>query len=211
MNVVLIEAIPLLLQAIGQAIESKSINKVLYYASSLHNLEAVLQETEPGLLWLDTTIPEVRDGSAFRLIHREYPHLKILLFGAGETVPEIRKYFKQGICAYLPKTAGAAELETALAYVEAGELYVPASLNKAFTSWLTDPVRKKKPGCKLTQREKEVLQLIVEEFTTIEIAKKLYISQCTVETHRINLTHKLGVKNTAGLVREAIQQDLCFC
>jgi DNA-binding NarL/FixJ family response regulator len=211
MNLVLIEAIPLLLQAVCRVIESKLGNKVCYYAPNIHNLESVISEFQPDLLWLDTTIPEVHDGSAFQSIHKNYPHLKILLFGVGETVPEIRKYFKQGICAYLPKSADAAEIESALACVESGELYVPASLNKAMASWLTDPVGKKKPGCKLTQREQEILQLIVEEFTTSEIAKKLYICKCTVETHRINLIEKLGVKNVAGLVREAIQRQLYLC
>jgi len=60
----------------------------------------------------------------------------------------------------------------------------------------------------LTPRENEVLQLIVEEHTINEIAKKLFISQCTVETHRVNLIHKLGVKNTAGLVRVAFEAGL---
>ena len=211
MNLVLIEAIPLLLQAVCQAVESKLGNKVCYAALNLHNLESVISEFQPDVLWLDATIPEVHDGSAYHSIHRKYPSLKILLFGVGETVPDIRKYFKQGICAYLPKSADAMEIESALACVESGKLYVPASLNKAFASWLTDPVSKKKPGRKLTQREQEILQLIVEEFTTMEIAKKLYICKCTVETHRINLIEKLGVKNVAGLVREAIQRELYLC
>ncbi len=211
MTIVVIEAIPLLLQAVCQAIESKLGNKVSYAALNLHNLESVISEFQPNVLWLDATIPEVHDGSAFQAIHKNYPRLKILLFGSGETVPEVRKYFKQGIYAYLPKAADAAEIESALACVESGELYVPASLNKAFASWVTNPVGKKKPGCKLTQREQEILQLIVEEFTTMEIAKKLYICKCTVETHRINLIEKLGVKNVAGLVREAIQRELYLC
>jgi len=211
MNLVLIEAIPLLLQAVSQAIESKPGNMVCHKAPNLDNLEFVLSDTRPDLLWLDATIPEVHDGNILQSIRKNYPHLKILLFGVGETVPEIRKYFKQGICGYLPKSADAAEIESALACVKAGELYVPASLNKAFASWVTDPVGKKKPGCKLTQREQEILQLIIEEFTTTEIAKKLYIGKCTVETHRINLIEKLGVKNVAGLVREAIQRELYSC
>ncbi len=60
----------------------------------------------------------------------------------------------------------------------------------------------------LTQREKEVLRLIVEGWTTKEIAQKLFIGTCTVETHRLNLLQKLGVKNTASLVREAFLQQL---
>lgn len=210
MKFVLIEAIPLLLQAICQAVESITGNKICYQAHDLQNLEPILKEFQPDLLWLDATIPEVQDGSAIQSIHRNYPDMKILLFGAGETVPEIRKYFKLGVCAYLPKTVNYREIDAALTSVSAGELYVPTSLNKAFANWLTDPVCKKKPGCKLTQREQEVLNLIVEEFTTTEIAKKLYICQCTVETHRIKLIQKLGVKNVAGLVREAMQRQLYY-
>ena len=211
MTIVLIEAIPLLLRAICQSIESKSGCSVCYQAASLHNLETILLETKPDLLWLDATMSEVHDNSELQAIHKYFPELKILLFGAGETVPEIRKYFKQGVCAYLPKTADKEDIEAALSAVESGDLYVPAALNKIFASWLTDPVSKKKLSCKLTQREQEILQLIVDEFTTLEIAKKLYIGKCTVETHRIKLIEKLGVKNTAGLVREAIQRHLYLC
>lgn len=211
MNLILIEAIPLLLQAVCQAIESKPGNRICYYAPNLHNLESITLELQPDLLWLDATVPEVRDGSAFYSIHRNFPNIKILLFGVGETIPEIRKYFKLGVCAYLPKSSDFSEIESALSCVEAGEFFVPASMNKSLASWLTDSVGKKKPGCKLTLREHEILKLIVDEFTTLEIAKKLFIGQCTVETHRIKLIQKLGVKNVAGLVREAIQRQLYSC
>lgn len=87
-------------------------------------------------------------------------------------------------------------------------MYIPASMSKAFATWITVADHKKKQDNKLTQREQEILQLIVEEFTTSEIAKKLYIGQCTVETHRINLIQKLGVKNVAGLVRVALEAGL---
>ncbi|MCR9014596.1 helix-turn-helix transcriptional regulator [Aquiflexum sp. XJ19-11] len=60
----------------------------------------------------------------------------------------------------------------------------------------------------LTKREKEILQLIVEEYTTQEIANKLFISFCTVETHRLHLIQKMGVRNTAGLVREAVARNI---
>lgn len=205
MKLVLIEAIPLLLRAIGQTIEQNTEHLIVFQDTVLHRLEAVLSETMPDVLWLDTYLPEVRDGSVVKAVRKRYPALKILLFGTDETVPEIRKYFKSGVHAYLPKTIATEEITAALVSIEAGILYVPPSLNKVFASWLTDPLRKKKPASKLTQREQEILRLIVEEFTTSEIAKKLYIGHCTVETHRVHLIQKLGVKNTAGLVRVAFE------
>ncbi len=208
MNFVIIEAIPLLLRAIRLAIESNPEYRVCCHAPNLQNLEHKILTLQPDILWLDATMPEVQNGSAFHAIHKQNPDLKILLFGIGETVPEIRKYFKLGVSGYLLKTADAEEIISALDCLESGESYLPESLNKAFASWLTNTVRKKKPDCKLTQREREILQLIVDEFTTCEIAKKLFIGQCTVETHRIKLIQKLGVRNVAGLVREAVQRQL---
>lgn len=205
MNLILVEAIPLLLRAIYQIIENNPLHRIIHQTSCLPVPETFPAETPPDLIWLDAALPEVRAGSAFKTLRKQYPDVKILLFGLDETVPEIRKYFKQGAHAYLPKTAETEDIEAALASVEAGILYVPPSLNKVFASWLTEPVRKKKPASKLTQREQEILRLIVEEFTTSEIAKKLYIGHCTVETHRVNLIQKLGVKNTAGLVRVAFE------
>lgn len=204
----LIEAIPLLQEALVRHFESGEQITITTVLSSLENLPQLLETEQPDLLWLDGTTAGVKDNDFIRNLRKKAPATKILLFGSGETVPEIKNYFKHGIHAYLPKTATASEIRLAIEAVIADNLYVPPSLHHTFTSWLTDPVRKKKPGHKLTQREKEVLRLIVEEHTTNEIAKKLFISQCTVETHRVNLIQKLGVKNTAGLVRVAFEAGL---
>ena len=204
----LIEAIPLLQEALVRHFESGEQITITTVLSSLENLPQLLETEQPDLLWLDGTTAGVKDNDFIRNLRKKVPATKILLFGSGETVPEIKNYFKQGIHAYLPKTATASEIRLAIEAVIADNLYVPPSLHYTFTSWLTDPVRKKKPGHKLTQRENEILQLIVDEHTTNEIAKKLFISQCTVETHRVNLIQKLGVKNTAGLVRVAFEAGL---
>ena len=208
MKTLVIEAIPLLCEALVSQLKTDDCIASITTATDLTQALRRIAETTPDLIWLDGTCADVKQGQAIKQIHRLAPFSKILIFGVGETIPEIKNYFKQGIHAYLPKSAGPDEICAALASVAAGSLYVPPSLNRAFTSWITDPMRKKKPGCELTQREKEVLSLIVEEHTTGEIAKKLFISYCTVETHRINLIQKLGVKNTAGLVRVAFEAGL---
>jgi DNA-binding NarL/FixJ family response regulator len=207
MKIIVLESIPLLLRAISELIETHADSP--YCLDVLQNAVDEILEVQPDVAWLDASLPEVQDGSIVKTIHKKFPELKILLFGPEPSVPEVRKYFKLGISAYLPKTADAEEIEAALECLKGGKNYVPTTISKSFTNWLTDPVHKIKPGGKLTHREQEVLQLIVEEFTTYEIAQKLYICKCTVETHRNNLILKLGVKNTAGLVREAIQRQLC--
>lgn len=208
MKTLVIEAFPLLRDALFSQLESNEHITAVQVAENMQQDTVLLDEWKPDLIWLDGGLPEVRQELIVKQLRRTSPQSKILLFSSGDTIPEIKIFFKQGIHAYLPKTAGPGDIAEALSNIAAGNLYVPPSLNRTFTSWLTDPMRKKKRGSEITQREKEVLSLIVEEHTTGEIAKKLFISYCTVETHRINLIQKLGVKNTAGLVRVAFEAGL---
>lgn len=211
MTTIIIESIPLLQQAILQQLESNGYKSIVPSPQAIKNLPEFVQSQDAALIWLDGQLPDLREGELIKQLRLAAPHAKILLYSSGDRIPEIKNFFKKGIHAYLMKTAEAMEISAALDALRQDELYVPPALNKLFASWMTDPVRKKKPGHELTCREKEVLQLIVDEYTTNEIAKKLYISHCTVETHRINLIQKLGVKNTAGLVRVAFEAGLYSC
>ena len=110
---------------------------------------------------------------------------------------------------YLLKNTDKSELALAIKTVMNGERFLPPkiqdmllneSLGKSANSAFFIP--------KLTSREKEILGLIIKEFTTEEIAEKIFVSVKTVESHRSNLIQKLGVKNSAGLVRVAFEKGL---
>lgn len=208
MKIFLIESIPLLREALVRQIQGLEHFSVVQAVGSLQNLPAALSECSADLLWLDGSLESAEAPGLVRKLRKRFPELCILVFGASESIPEIKAFFKEGVAAYLPKTATIDEIGQALACIAVGERYVPSSLHTELTAWLTDPRGKKKQNRSLTQREQEILQLIVEEYTTCEIAKKLFISQCTVETHRINMIQKLGVRNTAGLVRVAFETGL---
>lgn len=210
MKTLLIEAIPLLRDALIHQLSSFPLITSVQSAADIPSAFDLCTASAPELLWLDGTLLDGRPEQIIQKCHKAAPKAQILLFGhSSDSILEIKNYFKQGIRAYLPKTAPAEDIFDALNELAAGHLYIPPSLHRAFASWLTDPVsKKKKSGQKLTPREKEILDLIVEENTGHEIASKLFISQCTVETHRINLIQKLGVKNTAGLVRVACEAGL---
>lgn len=208
MRVLLIESIPLLREALIRQIESQPQWLLEGVFDTVERMEYLNMPDPPDILWLDGNQLNLQESDFIKRIRRQWPQTRVLIFGSSDSIPEIKNYFKQGVRGYLPKTSAAPDIQSALCMVASDELYVPASLNRAFTAWLTDQPRKKKPGNELTQREKEILFLIVEEHTTNEIARKLFISQCTVETHRINLIQKLGVKNTAGLVRVAFEAGL---
>lgn len=209
MKTLVLEAIPLLRDALADQLSAHPVVTEVQCATDIPQALDLCAGFRPDLIWLDGVLLEEKPEATIRAFHKIAPESKMLLFGSNnDSIPEVKKYYKLGVQAYLPKTSSAEDLHAALDELTAGRTYIPSSLHHAFASWLTTPVRKTKRGTRLTPREKEVLDLIVEEHTACEIASKLYISQCTVETHRVNLIQKLGVKNTAGLVRVAFEAGL---
>ncbi|KAB1156339.1 response regulator transcription factor [Flavobacterium luteum] len=109
---------------------------------------------------------------------------------------------------YLLKNTDKKELTEAIKSVIEGNRYLPKKISDIL---LNDSIGIQNSNYfipKLTVREKEILNLIIQEFTTEEIAVKLFVSTKTVESHRSNLIQKLGVKNSAGLVRVAFEKGL---
>lgn len=133
------------------------------------------------------------------------PATRVMIFCKDVNIRNIKAYYKAGVKAYALPTVCPEELKKALVALDRNEVYLDPRIS---SSWASHSLGLESNGISLTRREREVLQLIVNEFTTKEIAKKLFISSCTAETHRLNIMHKLGVRNTAGLVREAVQQEL---
>ena len=133
----------------------------------------------------------------------------IVAFGPTATIKEIRRLVGLGVSAYLLHAVCADDIRRAIDQALAGDTFVDPQLRRQWVDCQFTGTRTGGPGS-LTRRETEVLQHIVREHTTEEIADLLFISRCTVETHRANILAKLGVKNTAGLVREAVVNQLCL-
>ncbi len=119
----------------------------------------------------------------------------------------IEQMVRNGADGYLYKNTSEDELIRAIITVHSGEQYFS---NEVYQKLLNKSRRQgqKQFIPKLTRREKEVLELIAEEFTSQEIANKLFISLSTVETHRMNLCAKVDARNTAGLIRKGIKLGL---
>jgi len=122
----------------------------------------------------------------------------------------IKEVLKEGASGYILKNTDHEELLTAIKAVSNGQQYYSQSV----TQTMMNSFAKKKNtsndliNVKISKREKEILALIIKEYTAQEIAKLLFISLHTVETHRSNLMSKLGVRNSAGLVRVALENNL---
>ena len=162
------------------------------------------------LLLLDISMPGMNGLECCREVHRRHPEVRILMLSMLRDSILIRELLEAGASGYLLKNASREEVVAAIRKVQKG--------GRAFSPDLMEVLLDHSPKSsstssglfpKLSRREKQVLQLIVQERTTAEIAEELFISFGTVETHRRNLLMKLSVRNTAGLVRKAVEYKLC--
>ncbi len=170
----------------------------------------LLKEKAFDLVILDINMPVLNGVETCKQISKDYPNVKILALSMLKEASLIKLMLKNGAHGYLLKNAGKDEVLEAIRAVLAGKKYFSEEVSEIIMSSLTGKQEKTKtsPFPKLSRREKQVLQLIVEEYTTSEIAEKLFISFGTVETHRRNLLIKLGARNTAGLVRTSLEYGL---
>jgi DNA-binding NarL/FixJ family response regulator len=163
------------------------------------------------VILLDLSMPEMNGLEALKIIKQSQPGIGIIILTIHEAEHHILSTIQAGANGYLAKNAEPEEVEKAIREVFKNDFY--------FTLPMLEIMRKgliKKPlaasldenESPLTPREKEVLQLICKQYSSAEIAEKLFLSARTVEGHRNNLLLKTGSRNTAGLVLYALKYKL---
>jgi DNA-binding NarL/FixJ family response regulator len=176
------------------------------------NGKEVLQNLEsfflPDVLLLDIQMPEKDGMETCKIINQKYPTIRIIALTNFEDVFYVKNMMKNGAQGYLLKTADIEVLLQAIETVYEGEEFFDEAIKSKLIQDSLFGKRRTGLTPLLTRREKEVLKFIIDENTTLQIADKLFLSLRTVEKHRTNLLQKLGVKNTAGLVKEAITKGL---
>lgn len=183
-------------------------------ASNGQELVNLLKSVSVDVILMDINMPVMNGIEATKKVLAMYPNTKILALTMFDEGAYISEMMKAGAHGYLLKNTGREELLSAIQKVCNGEKY----LSSAVTVKLIDSVLKndklpeapKKDVRKahITKRELLIIKLIAQELTNQEIADKLENSPMTIITHRKNLLRKLGVKNTAGLIKYAVQNGL---
>lgn len=158
------------------------------------------------LLITDLTMPEMNGIELNSIVKEKFIGLKTLVVSMHIDGKMIDELIRNNVDGYVPKNAEKEELLSAIRTIVKGEKYFSPEIKKAYTDAMF--ADKKEKEIALTGREKEVLKLIAEEFTTQEIADKLFLSKHTIESYRKNLISKLNVKNLAGLTKHAIKMGL---
>jgi DNA-binding NarL/FixJ family response regulator len=166
----------------------------------------------PDLVIMDVNMPVMDGITATRIITEKYPRVRVLVLTMTSEQEHIKSMIEAGATGYILKNSGQEELISAIETILKDENYFSDEVKDAI---MQNMVQKKTKNHKisgepipLTRREKDVLNLIVQEYTNYEIADKLFISVRTVDAHRRNLLEKTGARNTAGLVKFAIENNL---
>ena len=169
----------------------------------------LIEKTKPDVLVLDLSMPDLDGISVTRILKEKGHTTYILILTVHEDEALLREAIKAGASGYIIKHAAEAELISAIQAVKRGDIYVHP---KMIRSLLVDkpPANPKidESADPLTQRELDVLRLIVQGYTNKQVAEELSISIQTVEGHRSNLTEKLGLKSRVELVRYAREHHL---
>ena len=168
-------------------------------------------ENEPvDILISDLHMPHLSGIDLTLLLKNSAPNVKVILLTMAEDALHIREALRAGVHGYVLKKATKDELEKAISQVSAGKKYYSEAVIDELTSSPDDDLNNNKPENieHLTSREIEILKLITMEYSTNEIAEKLFISVATVESHRSNLMKKLHVKSAIGMAKYALKHGL---
>lgn len=199
---------PLVINGLKDMLEG---NKGIIICASYLNGEELLnglKTKQPDVLLLDIQMPGQGGDEIAIIISKEYPEIKILTLTNFDNTLYVNNMLKNGAIGYLLKNTDQKTLIKAILSVAKGEIYLDAKMKERMEEFQKQNFRNSSTKQVLTNREKDILNLIVKGFNNSEIAKTLFLSSRTIENYRSNLYLKLEVKNTAGLIKKAIELGL---
>jgi DNA-binding NarL/FixJ family response regulator len=169
------------------------------HATNASSCLAFLQQHQPDVVLMDINLPDGNGIDLCKEVKEKYPSVFVIGLSTFNQQSFIQKMMENGASGYVLKNATREELTKAIETVIKGKTYLSEEASQTLR-------KENAPSIILTRREKEVLELIADGMTNAEIAQKLFISVTTVDTHRKNLLAKMEAKNTAALIKIAVQQ-----
>jgi DNA-binding NarL/FixJ family response regulator len=209
-RVVLADDHPIVRNGIKAELEAMTGVQVLAEANDGREAIEAVQAHNPDVVFMDISMHGLNGLEATRRISKEFPKVKVVILSMHQSEEYFWGALKAGASGYLLKKAATAELRSALERVLSGEIYLSREISDKLVKKLPlqHIAHQKTPLERLTDRQREILQLIAEGQTTKAIALILNVSPKTVEYHRAQLMQRLGIFDIPGLVRFALQSGL---
>jgi two-component system response regulator NreC len=166
------------------------------------------RSTFPDVVIMDVAMPVLNGIEATRQLRKLLPQTKVIVLTMYADEEYVLRALQAGVRGYLLKKAAAAELLQAIHTVERGDFYLSSDISGMMVTRYLSSESAPEEGISLSDRERQILQLVAEGNTNRQIAAALAITHKTVDTYRRRLMGKLGIHDTPGLVRYAIRKGI---
>ena len=209
-KIILADDHAMLRHGLSKSFQNEKDMEVVAQAKDGRTTVELAKELSPNVIIMDIGMPDLNGIEATRQIVKENPKIKVIALSMHSSKNFIIEMFKAGASGYLLKDCEFDELVNAIRLVISNKKYIsPAISDVVVDNYMHQPANVKDSAFSiLSQREREVLQLLTEGKATKQIGKRLHISAKTVEVHRLNLMSKLKIDSIAQLTKYAIQEGL---
>ena len=203
-RVFIVDDHPMVIEGMSAMLQEQPSIEVAGYAMNAASCLGFFIRSSADVVLMDINLPDKSGIDLCTELKQRFPQMKILGISNLNQGSYIREMMTQGASGYVLKNVSKSELLHAIQRVYKGEQYLTLEVSQA----MRRETERQESLPILTKREKEVLKLIAEGFTNPAIAEKLFVSPLTVDSHRKSLLAKFQLKNTAALVRVALENKL---
>ena len=195
---------------LSKLIQQQENMEVIAQAGDGHSTVELTRDLSPDMVIMDIGMPDLNGIDATQQIIHDFPQVKVIGLSMHSGKKYVIEMLKAGASGYLLKDCALEELIIAINTVAEGKIYLSPSITDVVVENYVRNSKKKENSAfsLLSQREREVLQLMAEGKTTKQIGMRLHISPKTVEGHRLRLMEKLNMDSVAQLTKYAIQEGL---
>lgn len=204
-RVFIVDDHPVVIEGIHALLSSEKDIEWVGQAMNAASCQGFFISNSADVILMDISMPGMDGVELCGIMKEKYPNVFILGLSTFNQGVYIKKMMENGASGYILKNSSREELVRAIHAVAGGDIYFSGEVGKALEEYKRYS-RNELPL--LTSREKEILELIAEGYTNPQIAEKIFLSPFTVDSHRKNLLAKLNVKNTAMLIKLAVENKL---
>ena len=191
---------PVITQGLEAFLNQRNNLTVVATCGSGAELMTILEENPIDIVLLDINLPDTSGIELCGTVKKHCPDTKVIGFSNNNERSFIMRMLANSASGYLVKSASVNEIEAAIEKVYDGGIYFGTEAQSVLASLARDVMEEIPP---VTKREKEVLLLLVQGLSSVQIAEKLFVTQQTVDTHRKNLMSKFSVNKTVNLLQKA--------
>ncbi len=203
-RVFIVDDHPVVIEGIHSLLQNETDIEWAGHAMNASSCLGYFVNNTADVVLMDISMPGTDGVELCKIMSEKYPGIFILGLSTFNQGLYIKKMMENGASGYILKNSSKEELLKAIHTVNNGGIFFSGEAGEA----LAEYQKSSKTHPELSPREKEILELIAEGYTNPQIAEKIFLSPFTIDSHRKNLLAKLGVKNTASLIRLAVERKL---